>query len=129
MALDKKTGTPWSGFRRVVIENVQPEIDAGVFPIKRTIGEKVEVTADIHADGHEMLSARVLYRSVSEGAWNSVPMTLLENDHWGGEFRIARQQSYQYTIQAWPDGFKTWVYNLKTRKEAAQDLSIDFDWG
>ena len=126
MALDKKTGTPWSGFRRVVIENVQPEIDAGIFPIKRTIGEKVEVTADIHADGHEMLSARVLYRSASEGAWNSVPMTLLENDRWGGEFRIARQQSYQYTIQAWPDGFKTWVHNLKIRKEAAQELSIDF---
>jgi starch synthase (maltosyl-transferring) len=125
MALEKKTGQPWSGFRRVIIENVQPEIDAGKFSIKRTLGEKVAVTADIHADGHEMLSARVLYRCASEDAWMSVPMTLLENDRWGGEFPIARQQSYQYTVQAWPDGFKTWVHNLKIRKGAAQDLSID----
>lgn len=126
MALDKKTGKPWGGFRRVVIENVQPEIDAGIFPIKRTLGEKVEVTADIHADGHEMLSARVLYRPASEDAWKSVPMTLLENDRWGAEFPIATQQSYRYTIQAWPDGFKAWVHNLKKRKDAAQDLSIEF---
>ena len=126
MALDKKTGKPFGGFRRVVIENVQPEIDAGIFPIKRTLGEKVEVTADIHADGHEMLSARVLYRPASEDAWKSVPMTLLENDRWCAEFPIATQQSYRYTIQAWPDSFKGWVHNLQKRKDAAQDLSIEF---
>jgi len=126
MALDKKTTKPWSGFRRVVIENVQPEIDAGNFPIKRTLGEKVEVTADIHADGHEMLCARVLYRPASEDAWKSVPMTLLENDRWSAEFPIATQQSYRYTIQAWPDGFKAWVHNLKKRMDAGQDLSIEF---
>ena len=28
------------GRRRVVIENVQPEIDCGRFPIKRVIGER-----------------------------------------------------------------------------------------
>ena len=37
---------------RVVIENVSPEIDGGRFPAKRTVGEKVTVTADIHTDGH-----------------------------------------------------------------------------
>jgi len=126
MALDKKTGKPWGRFRRVIIENVQPEINAGFFPIKRTLGEKVEVTADIHADGHELLSARVLYRPVGEDAWRSASMTLLENDRWGGEFPIATQQSYEYTIQAWPDRFKTWVHDLKKRKDVAQDLSIEF---
>ena len=30
---------------RVVVENVRPEIDGGRFPIKRTVGEPVEVTA------------------------------------------------------------------------------------
>ena len=39
--------------KRVVIENVRPEVDCGRFPIKRTVGERVEVTADIFADGHE----------------------------------------------------------------------------
>lgn len=48
--------------RHVVIENVQPEIDSGRFPIKRTVPEEVVVTADIHTDGHDMLSAVLLYR-------------------------------------------------------------------
>ena len=30
--------------RRVVIDRIEPEIDAGRFPIKRTIGEPVDVT-------------------------------------------------------------------------------------
>ena len=40
---------------RVIIENVQPEIDGGRFPAKRSLGEKVAVSADIFCDGHEVL--------------------------------------------------------------------------
>jgi starch synthase (maltosyl-transferring) len=35
---------------RVVIEGVKPEIDGGRFPIKRIIGDKVIVEADIFAE-------------------------------------------------------------------------------
>ena len=35
---------------RIVIEGVTPEIDSGCFPIKRIIGDKVVVEADIFAD-------------------------------------------------------------------------------
>jgi len=52
--------------RRVVIESLQPEIDGGKYPIKRTVGERVVVEADIHADGHDVLSAVVLYRRDQE---------------------------------------------------------------
>ena len=43
--------------RRVVIENVQPQVDCGRFPIKRVVGDRVKVTADIFADGHDILHA------------------------------------------------------------------------
>ena len=43
--------------RRVVIENVRPQIDCGRFPIKRIIGDRVTVTADIFVDGHDILYA------------------------------------------------------------------------
>ena len=46
--------------RRVVIEAVHPEIDCGRFPIKRTVGEEVVVTADVHADGHDVVVAALL---------------------------------------------------------------------
>ncbi len=44
--------------RRVVIENVEPQVDCGRFPIKRTIGDRVLVSADIFADGHDVLTRR-----------------------------------------------------------------------
>ena len=42
---------------RVVIERIQPEVDGGRFPIKRTVGETVDVSATIFADGHDVLVA------------------------------------------------------------------------
>jgi hypothetical protein len=49
---------------RVIIEGVQPEVDAGQFPIKRTIGEAVVVQADVDAEGHDRRAAVVKFRRV-----------------------------------------------------------------
>jgi hypothetical protein len=49
-----------AGKKRVVIENVRPQIEGGRFPIKRAVGEKVTVTADIFSDGHDAVSAMLL---------------------------------------------------------------------
>lgn len=112
--------------RRAAIENVRPEIDGGRFPIKRTPGEKVEVTADIFADGHDVLSAQLLYRAESQPEWSIAPMRELVNDAWSGEFRIPAQERHFYTVRAWPDAFKSWVRDLKKRRAADQDLSLEF---
>jgi starch synthase (maltosyl-transferring) len=112
--------------RRVVVENVRPEIDGGRFPIKRVPGERVEVSADIFADGHDLLSARLLYRSESQADWAFAPMRELVNDAWTGEFRIVKQERHFYTIQAWPDAFKSWVRDLAKRRDAGQDLALEF---
>ena len=53
-----------AGTRRVVVERVQPEIDAGRFPIKRVVGETVFVSADVFADGHDLLAGVVKYRCI-----------------------------------------------------------------
>ena len=95
--------------RRVVVERVQPEIDAGRFPIKRTIGESVMVSADVFADGHDLLAGVVKYRgprpssrdasqvrrspgSVStrreDDDWREVPLEPLGNDGWGASFTV-----------------------------------------
>src|SRR5207245_6453842 len=66
--------------RRVVIEGLEPEIDGGEYPIKRTVGERVVVEADIHADGHDVLDAVVLYRPDRESAWSEAVMRPLPND-------------------------------------------------
>lgn len=110
---------------RVVIESVQPEVDGGKFPIKRTVGERVVVEADIFADGHEVLNSSLLYRPLNESPWLEAPMRIVENDRWRGEFRVERLGSYVYTIRAWIDAFQTWSRDLVKRATVGQDLSVD----
>jgi starch synthase (maltosyl-transferring) len=126
MKPEKNRASIQAPIRRAVIEKVRPEIDGGQYPIKRTPGEKVEVTAYIFCDGHDVLGARLLYRAKSRSEWASAPMRELVNDQWAGEFRISAQETHVYTIQAWPDAFKSWVRDLKKRKDAGQDLSLEF---
>src|SRR5260370_15208077 len=58
-----------STLRRVVIESVEPEVDSGKFPIKRCVGDRVRVQADIFADGHDQLGARLLFRYAGDSEW------------------------------------------------------------
>src|SRR4030042_2460691 len=110
---------------RVGIEEVQPEIDQGRFPIKRTVGEKVQGEADIFTDGHDLVSGVLLYRRQGESVWQETPMTLVENDRWRGEFRVMDLGSYQYTVQAWIDHFLTWRRDLVRKIKVGQAIAID----
>ena len=115
--------------RRLVIEHIKPEIDCGRFPIKRVVGEKVVVTADIFADGHDALSARLLYKKNREEKWREAPMRLVNNDRWRGEFIAEEIGVYHYLIEGWIDHFKTWQRDLKKRFDAALSLEGDFPIG
>ena len=115
--------------KRVVIENVKPEVDSGRFAIKRGIGEKIEVTADIFADGHDVVSARVLYRKEEEREWRSVPMKLLQNDRWKGEWVAEETGCYRYTVEGWIDPFKTWQQDLRKKIDAGQPSRTDLLMG
>ncbi len=110
---------------RVVIENVHPQIEGGRYPIKRVEGDKVTVTADIFADGHDLVSAVVLHRRVGEAAWNESPMCELGNDRWMGSFEVPQMGRYEYTLQGWVDYFRTWRLALGKKVEAGQDVSVD----
>src|SRR5690242_8030744 len=73
---------------RVVIEGVEPEIDGGRFPVKRTAGEEVVVGADIFTDGHDLLAAVLRYRHARSSDWVEVPMSDQGNDRWTGSFFV-----------------------------------------
>ncbi|MFN4259625.1 MAG: alpha-1,4-glucan--maltose-1-phosphate maltosyltransferase [Gemmataceae bacterium] len=114
------------GRARVIIENVKPEIDGGAFPIKRVVGEKVVVEADIFGDGHDAIVCHLLYREQGEERWNApIPMRSLGNDRWQGEFRITRTGFCHYTVRAWVDHFQTWRHDLRKRLQAQQDVSVE----
>ncbi len=111
--------------KRVVIEAVKPEVDCGRFPIKRIVGDRVVVEADIFADGHDVLLALLLYRKENAPRWTEVPMEPLGNDRWRGHFAITELGRYHYTFMAWVDQFKSWRHGLEKKTEAKQDVSVD----
>lgn len=108
------------GRRRAVIEGVQPEIDGGRFPIKRTVGETVVVEADIFTDGHDALACRLLHRAPSAADWTEVPMASLGNDRWRAEFPVAEIGTHLYTLKAWVDPFAGWSEGLFKKLEAGR---------
>src|SRR3712207_3604509 len=101
--------------RRAIIESVKPEIDGGRYPIKRVVGERAVVEADIFTDGHEAVSAVLLYRKEGDGGWSEVPMQPIVNDRWRAEFTIEDMGCYSYSVQAWLDHFKFWSRSLVKR--------------
>ena len=62
----------------ILIENVQPELDGGRYPVKRVAGETATVEADLFKEGHDVLVAVVRWRQASpkgqETDWQEVPM-------------------------------------------------------
>jgi starch synthase (maltosyl-transferring) len=111
--------------RRVIIENVHPELDGGRFRIKRVVGERVAVTADIFVDGHDEVRAHLLHRSASEMAWKQVAMQFEVNDRWRGEFSVPAEGLHLYTLVAWVDSFKSWSRDISKKYAAGQDVSVD----
>jgi starch synthase (maltosyl-transferring) len=116
---------PQDGRCRAIIEAVTPELDAGQFPIKRTLGERVTVEADIFADGHDALSAVVKYRPEKAAGWSESPMRLLVNDRWRGEFPVTELGTYRYQVEAWVDQFKSWRTGLEKKINARQTVELD----
>jgi starch synthase (maltosyl-transferring) len=111
----------------VGIEAVTPEIDSGRFPIKRTVGEKVTVEADVFADGHDALSCVIRYRHLSSKEWTEVPMVPTVNDRWRAAFPVSELGHYVYTVEGWIDRFETWSRQFAKRVEAGQDVTLELE--
>ena len=111
--------------RRVVVEGVEPQIDCGRFPIKRVTGGSVTVTADVHADGHDVVAAVVLYRRAGEEIWSETPMQPVENDRWQATFVVDALGRYEYSIEGWIDRFASWRHELSKKIGSGQDVSSE----
>ena len=84
------------------------------------------VEADVFADGHDAVLAELLWRFCGEEQWQHAPMEFVGNDHWRAAFPVERLGRYEYTVRGWTDPFVTWQRDLQKRKDAGQDLSVDF---
>ena len=99
---------------RVVIENIQPAVDGGRFPVKRITGDEVVVEADCFADGHDVVACMLKWRSAGSD-WKSTPMQPLINDRWRASFVVAALGTWEYAVCAWVDPFQSWRHDFARR--------------
>ena len=107
----------------VVIENVSPLVDGGRYPIKRTIGEAVEVHADVFKDGHDVMSAVLKWRAVGAKRWHEAPLACTDQwnkDRWRGAFTVGEMGPHEFTVEAWGDTWKSWLHEWHMKFDAHQ---------
>jgi starch synthase (maltosyl-transferring) len=119
---------PDDGRRRVVIESVSPAVDGGRFPIKRIVGDRVTVEADVFADGHDGLRCMLRYRKQAAPAWAEAEMALTHNDRWRGAFDVTELGRYEYTVTGWVDAFVSWRQDF-VRREDPEDIALALQSG
>jgi starch synthase (maltosyl-transferring) len=111
--------------RKVVIENVYPELDCGRYAVKREVGDTLDVYADIFKEGHDAIAAAIRYRTERESEWRESRMRFLDNDRWGGSFPLEENLRYHFTIVAWTDWFGTWAADTRKKWDAGQDVASE----
>ncbi len=107
------------------IEDLYPCVDSGRFPVKRIVGEAVDVWADIFRDGHNIIAAALIWRHQPDQEWRRTPMRHYGNDRWTGSFVPDRLGRHEYAIEAWTDEFATWRHGFELKRNAGQDVSLD----
>ena len=75
---------------RLRIENVTPSVDGGALPARGVIGTPIVVEADIFADGHEQLAARLIWRGPGTLEEQSTAFVPAGNDRWRAVFTPSR---------------------------------------
>jgi starch synthase (maltosyl-transferring) len=114
---------------RIAIEAVSPAVDDGRFPAKRVVGDIVEVSADLVADGHDRLAAAVLWRPEDEANWREAPMALDVNDRWIGSFPLSQPGRHLFTVLAWKDRFSSFAEELENKHAAEVPITLELEEG
>ena len=113
-----KTNAPPS---RIQILEVKPQVDCGRYPVKRIVGDEVEVAARIFRDGHDVLGAAVRYRPAGTTRWQEAPLELRGNDRWSGSFTVDRTGPWSFRVEAWTDRVASFQDELRRKVDGGQD--------
>ena len=110
---------------RLAIEAVEPTVDAGRFAAKVVAGRPVEVSADLFADGHEVLGAAVQVTYPGRKDMTEAPLAHEVNDRWTGSATFDGPGPARMRIVAWRDVFATWARDTAKKIAAGQPVDVE----
>src|SRR4051812_43708541 len=117
-------GAPADGRRRVQIEAVDPEVDGGLHAAQRILGDTLTISADLIADGHDLLGGEVLLRRPSREASKAptdepsdnelgLPLERLASGRYAASVVVDSVGLWQYTVQGWVESFASWQRDFR----------------
>jgi starch synthase (maltosyl-transferring) len=117
--------------RPIIIQDVEPRIDGGRYPVKREVGDTLEVRATVFRDGHDKLTAIILYRRLDEPRWREAAMECINPglDLWRGAVSLTDNTTYVYTIEAWADTFGSWCSEVEKKTADGQQVALELQEG
>ena len=110
---------------RLVVEELTPSVAGGEFPVKRIVGETVQVEATVFADGHEQLATELLWRAGDEGEWRRARMEQLPNDRWTASFPLRRMGRHEFAVEGWLDRFGGFRRDFRKKLDAEVAQPVD----
>ncbi|MBL8659553.1 MAG: alpha-1,4-glucan--maltose-1-phosphate maltosyltransferase [Rhodospirillales bacterium] len=113
--------------RPIIIQNVTPIVDDGRYPIKREVGDVLQVHADIFREGHDKLAAVILYRRLDQSGWREAAMSCINPglDLWVGGVELEENATCVYTVEAWVDLYESWVDEVRKKLDAGQNVALE----
>jgi starch synthase (maltosyl-transferring) len=126
MPLPKSAELP----RRILIQDVRPQVDCGRYAVKAVVGDRVCVSATIIRDGHEVLGAAVRFKSPAATRWRESPLEPVGNDRYEGGFGVDEPGRWSFRIEAWHDRVASYRWEVRRKHEAGQaDFSSELAEG
>src|SRR5689334_12904500 len=96
----------------IVIDDVHPRTPNG-FPAKAAGGERVPVSAQIVADGHDLLGARARWRRKGDRTWEAAPLRSGDDGRWRGSISPSAIGPHELVVDAWTDRYATWRHEVE----------------
>jgi len=116
-----ETPMPPTNVDTVIIANIAPCIEGGRYAVKRTVGDRLAVEADVFGDGHGKVVAMLQWRVGGDSEWRETPMRFVDNDRWHGEMPVEAMGFTEYRVSAWGDVFLAWCEEI--RKKCAAGIA------
>lgn len=117
---------------RIVIQNIRPRTPDPDHPPKATAGAELVVSADVFADGHDVIAASATLRPRGKEKDKAirretvdVSMTHVGNDRWEALFTPLTHGRHEIFIEAWRDRWATWTRRCQILMDAGQDLALE----
>jgi starch synthase (maltosyl-transferring) len=110
---------------RIIIESVKPQLDGGSFFIKRIINQKVNVSAHVFSDGHDVVECCVKFKHEKDKKWSEVRMNPTENDEWEAGILVEKQGFYSYFIEGWVDYALNWQHGTERKIKDNQHVKSE----